>query len=134
MKPDLDSTDNITLFINLFYEQVLLDDVLKPIFVDVAKINLDQHLGHIRAYWEKLLLGKRDYQRNTMEIHRALNGKSRLTPPEQFSKWLELFVLTAETHFEGEKTTRAIQIATNIAGNMEDRFYHGLSQPKRRML
>lgn len=133
MKPDLDSTDKIAHFISLFYEQVLKDDLLKPIFVDVAQINLEQHLGHIRAYWEKLLLGKREYQRNTMEIHRALDAKSRLTPA-QFERWLALFISTAEAHFIGEKTTKAIRIATNIAGNMEDRFYHGLSQPKRRVL
>lgn len=133
MKPDLDCEDNIARFIDLFYEKVLKDDLLRPIFIDIAQIDLSHHLGHIRDYWGKLLLGKTDYQRNTMEIHRALNGKSRLTP-EQFSKWLELFVLTAETHFDGDKTTRAIRIATNIAGNMEDRFYHGLSQPKSRRL
>lgn len=133
MKPDLNSADEIARFIDLFYEQVLEDELLKPIFVDVAKINLSQHLGHIRAYWGKLLLAEAEYQRNTMEIHRALNAKSRLTP-EQFDRWLTLFIETAEHHFEGEKTSKAIRIATNIAGNMEDRFYHGLAHPKRRSL
>jgi hemoglobin len=133
MKADLDSKENIARFIELFYQKVLSDEILTPIFVDIAEIKIEEHLGHICAYWEKLLLGGSAYNRHTMEIHRALNAKSPLTP-QQFERWLGLFFETAEANFEGEQTERAKRIASNIAGNMEDRFYHKMDQPNRRQL
>ena len=37
-KPDMDSRANIELFVDLFYERLLQDEQLAPIFVDVAGI------------------------------------------------------------------------------------------------
>ena len=58
-KPDLDSRENIERFVDLFYERLLADEQLAPIFVDIAEIDLAVHLPHIKDYWCKLLLGER---------------------------------------------------------------------------
>ena len=116
--PDMDCRDNIEYFVDRFYERVLTDARLAPIFIDVAQIDLAVHLPHIKNYWCKLLLGERDYQRHTMNIHRQLHGKRALSA-EDFSRWLQCFEDTADTHFEGERTTRAKQIAAAIAANMQ---------------
>ena len=118
-KPDLDSKENIRRFLDAFYAKVLADARLAPIFLDVAAIDLDVHLGHIRAFWEKLLLGARDYRRHTMNIHRALNAKQPLEPAD-FERWLALFCRTADEGFAGPGTERAKQIARHIAANMEN--------------
>mgnify|MGYP001787507611 CR=1 FL=1 len=39
-KPDMDSRENIELFVDRFYERMLADEQLAPIFVDVAGIDL----------------------------------------------------------------------------------------------
>lgn len=130
---DLDNAENIADFIDRFYDKVLNDEILRPIFVDVANIDLSQHLGHIRAYWQKLLLADDAYDRNTMEIHRQLDSRFPLQP-EAFSRWLKLFIETAETSFSGPSTDKAIRIATNIAGNMEDRLFYKMPAPMRRRL
>ena len=118
MKPDLDNKDNIKQFIDLFYQQVLEDDVLAHIFLDVVKIDVAVHIPIIRRYWEKLLLGEQNYKRHTMNIHRDIHDKFPLSEKE-FERWLSLFVTTAETYYEGEKTDRAIQVASTIAFNMD---------------
>jgi hemoglobin len=117
MKPDLDRPEHITTFLQHFYGQLLQDPVLAPIFLDVAGIDLRLHLGHIQAYWEKLLLGKDDYQRHTMNIHRALHGKQALTAAD-FQRWLDFFTGSVDALFEGQGATRAKHIATHIADNM----------------
>jgi len=117
-KPDMDSRKNIEYFVDRFYENMLADPQLAPIFVDVAGIDLAVHLPHIKDYWCKLLLGDRTYQRHTMNIHRELHGKRALRP-EDFARWLAFFTATVDAHFAGERAERAKRVAATIAANME---------------
>jgi len=117
-KPDLDSREHIEDFIEDFYARLLVDQQLAPIFLDVAAIDLDVHLPHIKDYWCKLLLGEKSYQRHTMNIHRQLHGKQPLQPGD-FQRWLALFNATLDENYAGERTERARQVAASIAANME---------------
>jgi len=116
-RPDLDSKERIERFVDLFYARVLADERLAPIFLDVAAIDLDTHLPHIRAYWCKLLLGESGYRRHTMNIHRELHGKQPLQAAD-FERWLALFMTTVDEHFAGQHAERAKQVAAAIAANM----------------
>jgi hemoglobin len=117
-RPDLDSRENIAFFVDRFYQRLLADEQLAPIFVDVAEIDLLVHLPHIKDYWCKLLLGDKKYQRHTMDIHRQLHGKRPLQG-QDFQRWLEFFVATVDAYFAGEHAERAKQVAATIAANME---------------
>ena len=129
MNPDLDSPEHITLFLQHFYGQLLEDPVLAPIFLDVAGIDLRVHLGHIQAYWEKLLLGHDDYRRHTMNIHRALHSKQALTSAD-FEQWLMHFTTSVDALFAGPQAERAKHIAVHIADNMT-RHIVGVAPPVR---
>lgn len=117
-RPDMDSRENIEFFVDRFYERLLADEKLAPIFVDVAEIDLAVHLPHIKDYWCKLLLGEKNYQRHTMNIHRQLHGKRPLRA-EDFQRWLDFFTSTVDAYFAGERAERAKQVAASIAANME---------------
>ena len=117
-KPDMDCRENIEIFVDRFYERMLQDEQLAPIFVDVAEIDLDVHLPLIRSYWEKLLLGAKGYSRHTMNIHRALHAKRDLRA-EDFERWLALFQGTVEEMYQGPGAERAKRVAGHIAANME---------------
>jgi hemoglobin len=116
-KPDLDSPEQIKAFIESFYDKVLADNLLAHIFTDVAGIDINVHIPIIRSYWEKLLLGDKQYQRHTMNIHRDLHSKFPFTEPE-FDRWLSLFKQTASEEFSGPNTDRAVTVASSIAHNM----------------
>lgn len=117
MKSDLDNEERIAFFVDAFYEKVLADSTLAPIFLDVAAVDLSKHLPLIRAYWAKLLLGDSSYRRHTMNIHRALHSKQKLTE-EDFSAWLHLFCTTVDQHYCGPVAERAKRVSRTIAGNM----------------
>lgn len=117
-RPDLDTPEHIAFFVDRFYERMLADEQLAPIFVDVAQIDLAVHLPHIKDYWCKLLLGEKKYQRHTMNIHRQLHSK-RTLQAEDFQRWLSFFTTTVDAHFAGEKAERAKRVAVSIAANME---------------
>ena len=117
-RPDLDTRETIEAFVDLFYQRILADPQLAPIFLDVAAIDLEVHLPHIKDYWCKLLLGERGYRRHTMNIHRQLHGRQPLRAGD-FQRWLALFNATLDTNFAGPRTERARLVAAAIAGNME---------------
>ncbi len=116
--PDLDSRAQVERFVELFYQRLLADEQLSPIFLDVAGVDLSVHLPHIQDYWCKLLLGERGYRRHTMQIHRQLHDRRSLSPAD-FERWLEHFCATLDAHFSGPYTEKARRIATAIAANME---------------
>jgi hemoglobin len=117
-KPDLDSRQAIEGFVERFYQRLLADPQLAPIFLDVAAVDLSVHLPHIKDYWCKLLLGERGYRRHTMDIHRQLHGKQALRAGD-FERWLALFNATLDAGYAGERCERARQVAAAIAANME---------------
>jgi hemoglobin len=117
-RPDLNSRKNIESFVNCFYQKILADSRLAPIFLEVAEVDLSVHLPHIKDYWCKLLLGERSYRRHTMNIHRQLHRKSALQSKD-FKQWLALFVATVDENYQGERAERAKKVARSIAKNMK---------------
>lgn len=117
LKPDLDSRGQIERFVARFYDSLLKDPVLAPIFLDVAQVDLAVHLPHIVDYWSKLLLAETGYRRHTMNIHRRLHGRQALNP-EDFDRWLGYFKRAVDSGWRGPGAERAKQVAAAIAGNM----------------
>jgi len=116
--PDLDSPEQIRVFITAFYERLLADPRIAPVFLDVAQIDIRRHLPLICAYWEKLLLGGDAYRRHTMNIHRAVHAKRPLTAAD-FEVWLGHFRAALAQGFRGPQAVRARGIAERIAHNMQ---------------
>lgn len=117
-RPDLDTRPRVEAFVEQFYARLLRDPEMAPIFFEVAKIDLDVHLPHIKNYWCKLLLGERGYQRHTMNIHRQLHARRPLRQAD-FQRWLSHFDAALDAGFTGPKTERARRLAHAIAENMQ---------------
>jgi len=122
-KPDLDSPARIEEMVDRFYERVLDDPLLAPVFLDVARIDLDKHLPLIAAYWKKMLLGDTAYDRHMIAKHRAVHDKQPLTGAHH-ERWLALFTANLQEHFSGPNTDRARLLAARVMDNL----YRQLSQ------
>lgn len=117
-RPDLDTRERVGCFVDAFYAKVLVDPLLAPVFLDIAAVELDVHLPHIKDYWCKLLLGDTRYKRHTMNIHRQLHLKRELSLAD-FERWLSLFESTLEETCQGPGAERAKRVANAIAHNMQ---------------
>jgi len=115
---DMDSRESIEFFVDRFYAKVLRDGMLAPLFLEVAEIELEVHLPHIKNYWCKLLLQETSYQRHTMNIHRRLHARHALTDAN-FERWLALFTETVDDSFCGPFAEKAKRVARAIASNMK---------------
>jgi len=115
--PDLDCRENIDAMVHGFYRRLLDDLVMAPMFLDVAAIDLQQHLPIICQYWYKMLLGEREYRRHMMAKHRALDDKQSLTG-EHHERWLQHFMNNLDGRFAGPYTDRARHIAFRVMDNL----------------
>ncbi len=114
MKKDIASRTDVELLVNTFYGKVKANEIIGPIFEEVAKVHWETHLPKMYAFWSGLLLGEHFYAGNPMEKHIALSKQTAMTDKE-FAVWLKLFTETTDELFEGEKANEAKQRAANIA-------------------
>jgi hemoglobin len=114
---DLDTPGAIDAFVDRFYERVLVDPLLAPIFLEVARIDPAAHLPRIKAYWRKMLLGDPSYRRHMMQLHRKVDARSPLRGTH-YARWLALFESTLDDGFAGPGADRARMLARRVAGNM----------------
>ena len=62
--PDLDSVEEISDMVHRFYRDVNADDLLGPVFNDIAHVDWTTHLPKLTAFWARALLGIDGYRGN----------------------------------------------------------------------
>lgn len=118
-----DITDNgdLEVLIRDFYGRCFEDDLLGPVFVDVAQLNLEAHLPVMVDFWSTVLFRTGAYRRNVLDVHAALDEKSRLTS-HHLDRWLELWTATVERLFAGPKADMAVTQAQRFAWSLNRRL------------
>lgn len=111
---DLDSPDEIAEMVRRFYADVAMDDVLGPMFNDVARVDWSEHLPKLTAFWCRALLDRPGYAGNPFRAHAQVHEKQSFTP-EHFERWLSLFHETLYLGWVGPNVERAHQLADNVA-------------------
>lgn len=106
-----------------FYEQLLRQDEIKHIFLEVAQIEVLEHLDILVDFWESVLFQAGTYKRNAMEIHLDLHQQYPLTEAH-FKSWIQLFNETVDKLFEGAKATTAKERALSIASIIKMKIDH----------
>ena len=118
MKPDIQNRGDLMRLVETFYEKLLADPVMSPIFLEVAKIDLEEHLPVLVDFWDSILFFTAKYKGNAMEPHIRLHDQYPLNKGH-FKKWLAFFNLSVDELFEGEKAQLAKDRAKSIALLME---------------
>ncbi len=111
---DLDTPEQIAEMVRRFYADVAQDDLLGPMFNDVARVDWSEHLPKLTAFWCRALLGLPGYVGNPFRAHALVHGRRRFTAAH-FERWLELFHETLDLGWVGPCTARAHELADNVA-------------------
>lgn len=111
---DLDTPEKIAEMVRRFYQDVAQDDLLGPMFEEVAQVDWSEHLPKLTAFWCRALLGIEGYVGNPFRAHALVNAQRPFTAAH-FERWLELFTDTVELGWEGPRAQRAIDLAHNVA-------------------
>jgi hemoglobin len=106
----IESKEDIIVLVDTFYEKVNKDELLSPIFNEIAKVHWESHMPTMYAFWSSILLGDTSYSGRPFPKHLPLPIKQK-----HFNRWLELFHLTVDENFEGGLALEAKNRASNIA-------------------
>ena len=97
--------------VDAFYDKVNHDELLSPIFNQIAGVNWELHLPKMYNFWDSLLFGTQSYKGKPFDHHLPLPLSIK-----HFDRWVALFNETLNERFIGEKAEEARTKATNIAG------------------
>jgi hemoglobin len=113
-RPDITGRPEIEQLVRTFYGRAMADELLGPIFVDVAHLDLEAHVPEISSFWETILLGAKTYRSSAFEPHQRLNAKVTLEH-RHFERWLQLWFGTVDDLFAGETANAAKVHALRVA-------------------
>lgn len=111
---DLDTPVEVAELVRRFYQDVAQDDLLGPIFEDVAQVDWSEHLPKLTAFWCRALLGIEGYAGNPFRAHGTVSAVAPFTEAH-FERWLELFHDAVELGWTGPNARRALDLAHHVA-------------------
>lgn len=118
---DIESREDIANLMREFYGRMFKDEVMGPIFIDVAQMDLEAHIPIMCDFWELQLFQKPGYRGGMMMVHLQLNMLTELEH-HHFMRWLDYWYETLDALFEGPRATWAKTVASRVARNMSQRL------------
>ena len=115
---DITTRADIERLVDTFYERVRADEILAPIFDDVAHTDWERHLPKMYDFWETVLFGAPAYRGQPIGIHLELATRVALGQRE-FGRWLALFADTVDAAFLGPQADETKRRAHRIANVMQ---------------
>jgi len=114
---DLDSRSQIHHAVVSFYRDLVMDDLLGPVFEEVAEVDWRTHIPLLIDYWCRVLLGHQNYQGTILGAHRRVHELQPLTA-DLFDRWYGLWVATINQGWAGPSAEKAKAHAAKIAGSL----------------
>ncbi len=111
---DLDDPEQIAEMVRRFYADVAQDNLLGPMFNDVAQVDWSEHLPKLTAFWCRALLGLEGYAGHPFRAHALVHAQQPFTIAH-FERWLSLFHDTVELGWVGPNVDHALALAHDVA-------------------
>jgi hemoglobin len=121
---DLDTRAEIHDLVVRFYREIAFDELLAPVFVEVAEVDWSNHIPKLIDYWCRVLLGHPGYDGFILGAHRRVD---QLQPfcVEFFDRWYALFERTVDEGWSGPTADAAKSHAARIAKVLARRLLDG---------
>ncbi|MGH9079358.1 MAG: group III truncated hemoglobin [Acidimicrobiales bacterium] len=97
-----------------FYRELAMDEVLGPVFEEVAEVDWSEHIPQLIDYWCRVLLGDQSYRGAILNTHRHIHDQLPLTT-DHFDRWFGMFVATIDQQWSGPFADTAKDHAARIA-------------------
>jgi hemoglobin len=111
---DLDTRAEIHDLVIDFYRAIVFDDLLGPVFEEVAEVDWTVHIPRLIDYWSRVLLGQRGYDGYVLAAHEHVHAQESFTPA-LFSRWYALWVECVDARWAGPGADAAKRHAARTA-------------------
>ena len=126
--PDLSSPSQIHDLVTTFYREIVFDDLLEPVFSEVAEVDWAEHIPNLIDYWCWILLGLDGYSGAVTRTHRHLH---ELQPLEarHCDRWYELWERCIDGRWAGPCADHAKRHAAHLMAGMAKHVFGFTWQP-----
>ena len=114
---DLDRRRDIHDLVVRFYREVVFDDLLEPVFGEVAEVDWSTHIPKLIDYWCRVLLGEPGYDGAILAAHRHVHEIDAFRL-EYFDRWYALWVTSIDDGWSGPIAEQAKRHAARIASSL----------------
>jgi hemoglobin len=118
---DLDRRARVHDAVVGFYREVVFDEVLGPVFDEIAEVDWAIHIPVLVDYWCRVLLGEPSGGGAILAPHARLHGLEPLTR-EMFDRWFLLWSTTIDGSWTGPYAERAKSHAARMAATLSRRI------------
>lgn len=127
---DLDSRSEIHDLVVAFYREIVFDDLLAPVFGEVAEVDWSAHIPKLIDYWCRVLLGEPGYAGFILAAHRHVHDLEALRL-EHFDRWYMVWAQTIDDRWVGPTAERAKRHAERVGASLARRLLDVDWQPPR---
>ncbi|WP_224484887.1 group III truncated hemoglobin [Robertkochia aurantiaca] len=116
---EISDREDVAFLVRQFYGRIRKDEVLGPIF-EKQITDWEAHFELLTDFWESQLFLRRSYRGNPVvpHVHTDKSTGGSITM-DHFGRWINLWIDTLDTYFEGERAW----IAKNRARKMATMLY-----------
>jgi hemoglobin len=111
---DLETRSQIHDLVVDFYREIVFDDLLGPMFDEVAEVDWAVHIPRLIDYWCRVLLAGPRHDVAILGPHRRVHELEAFTP-RHFDRWYLLFVASVDKGWAGPIAERAKGHAARMA-------------------
>jgi hemoglobin len=100
-----------------FYREIVFDDLLAPVFGEVAEVDWTVHIPRLIDYWCRTLLGEPGYRGAILAAHRHVHDLDALRL-EHFDRWYELWARSIDATWQGPVAENAKRHAERVGASL----------------
>lgn len=119
---DLSTPGQVHDLVTAFYREIVFDELLEPIFGEVAEVDWAEHIPRLIDYWCWILFGGRPYPGAVMRTHRHLH-ELRAIEPAHCDRWFRLWVESVDGRWSGPFAEHAKHHAEVLMAGMAKRVF-----------
>jgi hemoglobin len=130
--PDITRRADVHDLVLAFYRDVVFDDLLAPVFDEVAEVNWAEHIPKLIDFWCRVLLGQPGYAGAVLAAHRDLELLGAFQV-EHLDRWYELWTARVDERWSGPLAelakSHAARVGATLARQLLGVAWHPLRPP-----
>lgn len=114
---DVATPTDVHNLVTRFYREIVFDELLEPVFGDVAEVDWAQHIPKLIDYWCWILFGTGGHPTSVTKVHRHLHERAPIGP-HHCNRWFALWAATIDDSWAGPHADHAKDHARCLMAGM----------------
>jgi len=119
---DLSTPTQVHDLVITFYREIVFDELLEPVFGEVAEVDWAEHIPHLIDYWCHILFRTGPYAGSVTKTHRHLHELAPIRP-EHCDRWYVLWTRSLDERWAGPYADLAARHAATLMAGLAKRVF-----------